>query len=519
MYTRQFRYPFLIAALLLAQSLQATQLGAIRPLSKIGEPLNAAIDIWLGARTERDVTSIEFSPDAAYRSNRALTAIAKQLQGRFESDSSGTRLRVFTQSPIVEPIVAFQVRIVTAELTIRRHYALSLQPPLQNRAQPTARRTRVRKPQRPLPIDAEQYRVVSGDSLFAIARRVKADPGESLNSIADKIFALNRDAFVGGDKNKLRAGVTLQIPRASAKVEAAMPTARSTSTNTALQAAKLQRRTEAAAEAEAELALELAALAKKYAALKSRYDDQKKRADHNRPTAKRVIPTPQPQEIAKADTAAIPPSPPPTAVLEVNPQPANDSRIAQGIDSGAQLTKTSPLRVLAIAGLLVALALLVWLVVKRLLAAQTKRREDTRKRVIELQRKTAIARKIALQSINDAANDETSVTTNYSNILGDSPSAIDFTIAHGRYAEAETMLRKRIAASPHDYATKLQLLEIYYMTEQIEPFCELAAELGGQYRDDLSDDQWRRIVRMGKIIAPERVPFSGPRMVSNSPRR
>jgi FimV-like protein len=52
--------------------------------------------------------------------------------------------------------------------------------------------------------------------------------------------------------------------------------------------------------------------------------------------------------------------------------------------------------------------------------------------------------------------------------------AIDMNIAHGRYAEAETLLAEVIVTSPRNYPAKLRLIEVFYMTERIEEFRQLA---------------------------------------------
>lgn len=94
--------------------------------------------------------------------------------------------------------------------------------------------------------------------------------------------------------------------------------------------------------------------------------------------------------------------------------------------------------------------------------------------------------------------------------------AIDTSIAHGRYAEAEVLLREAISANPRNVQSKLRLAELYYITEQVDGFAELAAEMKEQDRANLSDEEWKRVVRMGKILAPEMMPFSGPKVVGLS---
>ncbi len=91
--------------------------------------------------------------------------------------------------------------------------------------------------------------------------------------------------------------------------------------------------------------------------------------------------------------------------------------------------------------------------------------------------------------------------------------AIDTSIAHGRYAEAEVLLREAIRANPRNVQSKLRLAELFYITEQVDGFAELAAEMKERDRASLSDEEWKRVVRMGKILAPEMMPFSGPKVV------
>lgn len=96
---------------------------------------------------------------------------------------------------------------------------------------------------------------------------------------------------------------------------------------------------------------------------------------------------------------------------------------------------------------------------------------------------------------------------------GDREVAIDANIAHGRYAEAEALLREVIAAHPRNVQAKLRLAEVYYITEKLEGFAAIALELKERHRGDLSDEDWQRVVRMGKIIAPDLALFSGPKAV------
>ena len=61
-------------------------------------------------------------------------------------------------------------------------------------------------------IVANSYQVQSGGSLSAIARRTESRGDQSLASMMDWIVQNNPQAFVGGDRNRLKAGVELTLP-------------------------------------------------------------------------------------------------------------------------------------------------------------------------------------------------------------------------------------------------------------------------------------------------------------------
>ena len=90
---------------------------------------------------------------------------------------------------------------------------------------------------------------------------------------------------------------------------------------------------------------------------------------------------------------------------------------------------------------------------------------------------------------------------------------IDMNIAGGFYTEAEEKLRQVIENAPRNFTAKLRLAEVYYITEQADAFSDLAEELMVKHRKEITDDDWQRLVRMGKMIAPDFPLFSGPKSV------
>jgi hypothetical protein len=91
--------------------------------------------------------------------------------------------------------------------------------------------------------------------------------------------------------------------------------------------------------------------------------------------------------------------------------------------------------------------------------------------------------------------------------------AIDVSIAQGHYVRAESLLQTVIQSAPRNVQAKLRLAEVYYITEQVDAFATLALEVKQEHRAEVSDEDWQRLVRMGKIIAPEFSLFSGPKPV------
>lgn len=70
--------------------------------------------------------------------------------------------------------------------------------------------------------NASEYVVKPGDTLWAIAERMRADQGLTLEQVMVAIFRNNKAAFFGNNLNNLRAGKILQLPEREA-VEATGP--------------------------------------------------------------------------------------------------------------------------------------------------------------------------------------------------------------------------------------------------------------------------------------------------------
>ena len=146
-------------------------------------------------------------------------------------------------------------------------------------------------------------------------------------------------------------------------------------------------------------------------------------------------------------------------------------------------------------------------------------RSADRDRVAEIARKTEkrvqledeVKRMIAGRRV--ATEDPISNTQRPADLLGSGPVSmedIETHIALGRYDNAEIMLKRVITAGPNSHLAKLRLAEIYYLNERHEEFVALSEEIYRHHRGVIGDENWARLMRMGKVIAPNRPPFSGP---------
>jgi len=294
------------------------------------------------------------------------------------------------------------------------------------------------------------------------------------------------------------------------------------------------------------LAAELEALRLKYLALKQRYDTQtSSSAADSEPTiaasgeadlreqAQSPTVSPAAQEPIKQQQS----EPPATASTEASRAAPSleqkDTRMAAETSTLDTLFGAGPIVLVALLiGAFVIVAVLV-VTTRKSVGALRHRRAELAHHAREADFKAEVARKAAnriemegeVQRMlhsrsDDMPADEPDVAPDAAAVVAASPdqssdAVIDHNIAHGRYGEAESQLLEVIAATPRNFSAKLRLLEVYYITEQIGTFCSLAEDLHQNHRADMSDDEWSRVVRMGKIVAPDRMPFSGPRGIEN----
>lgn len=609
----------LFAALLSAPVAQALGLGAISGNGALGERLDARVPLVLAPGERATLRGVDVLPDMF---ERDVATPIETLRATLASDGDRTYIHVTSTSPIAVERMRFRLRVNTDGGAVVSRFAVRALP--SRAAGFTARevrdaprivarsRARVAVPKIVSAARGSYGPVRTGESLWTIAKRLAGNA--SVQSTMQALHTLNPEAFVGGDMNRLRVGVTLRVP---AMLESSVPPASTSDiveqaridtdrTTTRNDATAQPMRVDALGEASAAdtdaldaliaedtqtpdepavtqaptspsaaqlaapavvarttlqdpaLVQRLAELDAKFAAIRARYAG----AQSTRAQTTHVVETHTPVVTAAPAPSEQPsPATPQPAAAESSARtPVAAEPAPRGISAPARLPATPAAAVgipaWAIAAGVAVLALIVLLILlprlrRRVeawrtrvsvasvkaddagLKAEVARKAENRVR-LESEIHELLSRKapavaptapaIAAASPLTASTlppvspfeqtvDPLAITSGGGLLENDREVAIDANIAHGRYAEAEALLREVIQAHPRNVQAKLRLAEVYYITEKVDGFATVAVDIKDNHRPDLTDEEWQRVVRMGKIIAPDLALFSGPKAV------
>lgn len=503
------RITSLLIMLALGRDALALQLGQVSTQSLRGQTLAARIALYGLVPARDDAMAVEIM--AAFGAPQDSLA-ALGVNARVVTENNGAAYIAITSSAAIDADrVALRIRLKEGRRAMVRRYDLMLA--TAHAAQTIARLRQIPTSVAPavVAVQTSAYGPVrAGQSLWRIMR--ETGRGDDHNgTVMARIVAANPAAFIGGDATRLRVGAMLQLPAATGP---AKTVTRATAIHSTEQVSE-----------DPQLRARLERLATKFALLRARYDERKQQRPVTSELAHETVapaPTLSATPLLAPSTLLPERKTTPTASTAQFPTPTGGATVSKpktaaaprADSSNGTLTALSnhvegetPMRVGG-AALLLVLLILGARLVRRLRgrhAALGVRNAD-RSLVAEIARKTA--KRIQLES-------EVKRTIA---ARRDTLANIEASIAHGQYDEAEALLEEVITATPDNHRAKLQLAEIYYLNQRHADFIELSEQIQRQHRGDIGDENWARLMRMGKVIAPDQPPFSGPVAVESGRR-
>lgn len=220
----------------------ALGLGEITLHSALSQPLDAEIELLNVGDLNDSEVKVRLAPTEVFnRSGVDRLYFLNDLRFTPLLRGGSSVIRVVSARPVREPYLNFIVEVTQPSGQLYREYTVLLDPPgssayrtlaapaalpatapsVRSASQasavssaPAPAPERVSAP-RPTPVaeQGQRYSVVSGDSLWKIAARLRAAGSQvSQQGLMSDIHALNPQAFINGDLNRLRAGADLLLP-------------------------------------------------------------------------------------------------------------------------------------------------------------------------------------------------------------------------------------------------------------------------------------------------------------------
>lgn len=214
----------------------ALGLGGLTVKSTLNQPLVAEIEL----TQVQDLNPSQVVPSLATSAEFAQAGVARQpvlddLTFTPVIDPNGRSvLRITSSQPVRDPFVKFLVQVLWPNGRVLREYSLLLDPPkgapvaaAPAQVPSTAPAVSTEQPATPAPENAApasnapaqgeqkytQYTTANNDNLWQIAERVRN--GGTVQQTMLAIQALNPDAFIAGNINRLKKGQVLRLPSAA----------------------------------------------------------------------------------------------------------------------------------------------------------------------------------------------------------------------------------------------------------------------------------------------------------------
>ncbi|MBC2379891.1 FimV family protein [Pseudomonas sp. WS 5106] len=195
---------------------QALQLGEMTLKSKLNQPLSVEIELLdVGGLTASEITPSLASSQAFVDAGVDRQAFLNDLTFTPVINPSGRSVvRVTSSKPLPDSYVRFLLQVQWPNGRLMRDYSVLLDPAKFEQAAPTAAAPapRLSAPANTAPAasKAAQHTTTSHDTLWEIAEKNRN--GASVQQTMLAIQALNPDAFIDGNINRLKTGQVLRLP-------------------------------------------------------------------------------------------------------------------------------------------------------------------------------------------------------------------------------------------------------------------------------------------------------------------
>ena len=223
-YSNHFIAVIVTATLLYTGTTLAVGFGDITLKSVLNEPLHAEIGLNnLGGLKNSEMRAQLGSAAAFSRAGISRDSHLTELDFSIIDNIWGERvISITSDKPVVEPFLDFLVQLEWPGGRIMREYTVLLDLPIYNTRQiitPVTSPANARAASQAGPqsgagvqnISGTQHRVVEGDTLWNVAKRLKPS-GLTILQTMDALYGQNASAFVEGDANRLKKGAIIRLP-------------------------------------------------------------------------------------------------------------------------------------------------------------------------------------------------------------------------------------------------------------------------------------------------------------------
>ena len=232
----------------------AAGLGKLNVSSGLGEPLKAEIELLSVTPEELSTLVAAIASEDAYAAQGVQRlAIHSNIQVEVSKSASGAPiLKLRSAQPISDPYLDMLIQVDWSTGRLQREYTVLLDPPgykepvenampmaikpptanstatntavTEDRAQPTAKKSKKSRKNRQSPVaqdnnpqeiktelSGDEVTTKNGDTLSSIAKQTQVE-GVNLDQMLIGLYESNKEAFAGGNMNRLKVGQIIKVP-------------------------------------------------------------------------------------------------------------------------------------------------------------------------------------------------------------------------------------------------------------------------------------------------------------------